>query len=125
MTAFDDRFAEACAPRLLDEHGEWINYLPCSGQPRRIRALVDRFDRHGPVEAPDLTSDHAMIEVLDDPVLGIDADMLETGGDRVQLELRKGQGLVTLPIVARTAGNDKGRALPIRDHGLLQLRCGS
>lgn len=126
MTDFDDDFAARAAPALLDRFGEWINFLPKSGPPRRIQAIVDRFGLHAPGETEGLLGQHCSIEVLDDPENGISSAMLDTGGDRIEIALKKGkEPLVTLPIVSRTGVSDKGGNIPVRDHGFLQLSCGS
>ena len=115
MTLFDAMFASRAAPTLLVQFGEPVVYTPRNGIPRTIQAIVSRFSIHGPSEAPEVLSPMVEIEVLNDPVLGINCGSFDSGGDTVTVPLWPGKPATVLPIVNQ---------MDATDNGLLKFRCG-
>ena len=88
-TAFETRFKNRAAPRLMNRHAEPLTYRPSpSGpgdrNPRPISGMVDRGPPaqlgEGVAESPSFR-----IEVYDDPVTGIEAKTIDRGNDRIDV----------------------------------------
>ncbi len=85
-----------------------------NGIPRPFKAMVDRGPPQSITEAQMLAS-MVTIECYDDPISGIESNVLDTGGDQIDVALWPGQRPVTLSIKKR---------LSQPDQALLKLECG-
>ena len=91
MTQFDDLFAASAVPLLQAEFGEPIVYLPLNRKPRHIMAI--RVHRNPPEkmgEVRETLAPRLEIEVANDGTTGIYSGEINTGGDSVEVALRKG-----------------------------------
>lgn len=84
-SAFDELFATAGFPDLLDNFGEPVIYTPRSGAPVEVMAIITReparaFEVNGKVITP-----RFLVRVLNDSALGIAVQTLNTGGDKIEL----------------------------------------
>lgn len=130
MTAFDVIFRDRGARALLGPagdpdditawkndlgtFGEILSYRPLNGIPRPFKAMVDRGPPQSITEAQMLSS-MVTIECYDDQICGIESNVLDTGGDAIDVALWPGQRPVTLSIKKRVSQSD---------NGLLKLECG-
>lgn len=107
-TTFDSHFARAGFPRLLQEFGETIVYLPGGGGSREIQAIVDRD--------PPAILDAAGNEVVPQFVLrvnnscrsGISSRELDTGRDQLQFVKRIGEVIPATLSVGMLLSQDAG-----------------
>lgn len=84
-SAFDELFATAGFPDLLDNFGEPVTYTPRSGTAREVMAIITReparaFEVNGKVITP-----RFLVRVVNDSELGIAVESLNTGGDKLTL----------------------------------------
>lgn len=84
-SAFDELFATAGFPDLLDNFGEPVIYTPLGGSPVEVMAIITReparaFEVNGKVITP-----RFLVRVLNDSTLGIAVESLNTGGDKIQI----------------------------------------
>ena len=83
----------------IADFGEDVEYLPRDGIAREVKALVDR----SPAEPVDALGGRVLgrrIELmfLNDPLAGVTADEIDTGGDAVRVPLIYGRDPVELNI---------------------------
>ncbi len=94
-TAFDARFADRAASRMLERFGETIVYRPRNGVPRPITGMVTRRSPQLSGAAPEAISGAATVEVLPDSTNatygGIDPISLDKGGDRIDIAEYQGR----------------------------------
>lgn len=91
MTVFDDLFRDAAAPELLTQFGESVVYVPKGGTPRTItQAIVDRNPPEAIVGPPSGHGPQLLVTVKDDATTGISRTEINTGGDRIEVAVRKG-----------------------------------
>lgn len=88
MTVFDDHFADAGFPMLLEQFGESITYCPHRGAVRSIDAIVDRepaavLDAAGNAVLPTLT-----VRVYNSTTSGISSAEINVGRDELMLPLK-------------------------------------
>src|SRR2546426_896740 len=90
MTQHDELFAATGAEALLDMHGEKAVYRPKGGTPRPIVVIPTRHPvapaRGGQRDLAPLT----IVKAVNDYHKGIAAAELNTGGDKIDLALKKG-----------------------------------
>jgi len=93
--------------RIFSAHfAEEVVYRPSRGQPRRIKAVVDR---QLPTALGELRPIQMMvIEVDNDPITGITADELDTGSDRIEVARVVG-GVAESRDIAQIISQDEGR----------------
>jgi len=91
----------------LSDFGEAVVYRPRAGQPRPIRALVDRSPPAPVAEAPGALAPRIRLVVRNDDRLGVSSREVDTGGDRVEVAVRLGRAPESLAVV-RVAAQDAG-----------------
>lgn len=99
MTVFDSLFAEAAAPELLAQFGESVVYVPKGGTPRTIALAI--VDRNPPEALVGPASGHGpmlLVTVEDHATRGILKTELNTGGDRIEVAVRKGGAAKSMQI---------------------------
>lgn len=90
-TVFDSQFASKGFPKLLQQFGESITYLPYGGGRRQILAIVERnppaiLDASGNAVMPTAT-----IRVLNSCRSGISSSEVDIGKDEIEMILKVGQ----------------------------------
>ncbi len=93
--------------RCFSAHfAEWVVYRPASGQPRRMMAVVDR---QSPVAIGDSRPiNFVVVEVDNNPITGLTAEEIDTGGDRIELAREVG-GVPESRDIAQIVAQDSGR----------------
>jgi hypothetical protein len=123
-TAFDAKFKSRCTRLMgtsdddftkLGRFGEVIIYRPLNGIPRPIKAMVDRGPPNPEAGMPHMIGPHFMVECFDDPIVGVECKMVNTGGDKFDIALWPGQTPKTYSILKRPMQ---------QDNGLVKLECG-
>ena len=84
-SVFDQHFANAGFPMLLEQFGEPIKYVPSGGGKRSIAAIIERnppaiFDASGNAVMPTAT-----IRVYNSCRSGIASQELDTGKDEIEM----------------------------------------
>ena len=105
---------------FFDAHGESITYRPRAGVPRLVLAVVQRMDEAQSQQgspsamAPNIEIwvQNAETAIADDVYGGISEDEVDTGGDQVDLPVRRGQ----------TAQTRRVAEVLNADAGMLHLR---
>ena len=85
-SAFDELFATAGFPDLLDNFGEPVTYTPRGGSPVEVVAIITRdparaFEVNGKVITP-----RFLVRLTNSPELGVAVESVNTGGDRITLK---------------------------------------
>jgi hypothetical protein len=97
-TAFDSQFTASAVPSLFGLFGETITYRPGAGGTRTIEAKVSRTDRTQWAGLDNAAIMSATITVRNDSTTGISATEIDTGGDRIDYQVRDGATATTRSI---------------------------
>lgn len=103
---------EAWCPTMIHLYGQTVGYVPRSGSPRSISAIVDYI---GPESVGPLAGGsrpHVEVTVGNDSS-GILSTEIDTGGDKLKLPMRYGLTSATVRIVK----------IINQDEGALRLLC--
>lgn len=89
-TPFNQIIGQNAFAQILLLHGETVTYRPKVGGSYERTAVVERnppalFDAAGNAVAP-----NAIVRFLNDATSGVDANNLNTGGDKIDIALRSG-----------------------------------
>lgn len=111
MSIFDD-VLQADSEFFVDADiigGEQVVYVPRTGSPRVIQAIVSRNQLSPISELPGNSRPvvNIVISVQNNAVCGIASTEIDTGGDRVRLSRRKGAPVEDRPI-ANVISHDAG-----------------
>jgi hypothetical protein len=112
MTVFDRLFQRAGFPALLAQFGEDITYVPLRGEPRTVKAIVDRNPPTAFDAVDNIALEEVQISVYNDGHRGILSSTVNTGGDRVEVARRKGRKAQSLAIT--TLDDDSGGVCVLR-----------
>ncbi len=83
-SAFATRFSGRAATRLLERFGQSVTYVPRSGLPRAITALIDDPTPAELSDVQGMLGAKLVVSTLDDSTLGILVDDADTGGDTIE-----------------------------------------
>ncbi|MBX3435547.1 MAG: hypothetical protein KF847_19695 [Pirellulales bacterium] len=89
MSSFDRQY-QSGFHALLEHLGEEIEYRPEEGEPRPIRAVVERDLPIGIPEIPRSMAPSTRVSVLDDEALGISRAALNTARDMIGVATKAG-----------------------------------
>ncbi len=98
--------AQAALRGHLEGWGETVVYRPRGGVPRPVRALVDRSPPAIPVGGMEHVTPQLVVTLEADAVRGVLPAELDTGGDLVEVALRKGGAPEARPITKLLHGED-------------------
>ncbi len=103
MSDFDDEFAEAAFPDLLDEFGISFTYTPYNGTPRTVTGIATSAALQAMAGIDDVPSSSVLIRVLSDPndatYGGIDASAIAEQRDKVTVAIKSGGTPKVLSVV--------------------------
>lgn len=99
MTDVDRALQDAAAAFFLFGDVETITYRPASGVGREISAVVDRRQAEVMDGLRGGSRPQVELVVRNDATVGIAADAIDTGADKVDVPLRKGDTAQRLRIV--------------------------
>jgi hypothetical protein len=99
MTDVDRALEAAAAAFFLLGDVETITYEPAGGGSREISAVVDRRQAEPMDGLSGGTRPQVELVVRNDATAGIASSSVDTGGDKVQVALRRGDTAQTLRIV--------------------------
>ena len=85
-----DLKADADSFLSTDDFAEKVKYVPRTGRPRVIVAIVDRNPPATITEIPGAKAPVIWLHAKNDQIEGIDPKLLDTGGDRVEVAQRVG-----------------------------------
>ena len=102
-----DDILEAGSSVYLDEFSEDIIYLPAGGGSREIRGIVNREMPEDIPGAPHGNTPVLTVSTANDATAGISSSELNTGGDRITIDVRAGK-VATNRKVTRLLAEDAG-----------------
>lgn len=89
MGVFDTEL-KSTAEYFLDTFGEQITYHPAEGDPRQIKAIIDRDAARGTDAPPSGYGPAITVTIANDAEMGVAITDLDTGRDKIELAVRIG-----------------------------------
>jgi hypothetical protein len=87
---FAQQFQRTAVPNLVRQFGETIGYFGSGGESRYISAIIVRDPAAILAEIGEVLSQSLIVRVSNDSTDGIDATMIDTGTDRVEVAMVAG-----------------------------------
>jgi hypothetical protein len=99
MTVTQQNQVKAAAEQLIANFGQAITYRPLVGDAYAINAIVKQSPPTNLGAAPNTSAPVITVTILNAAKpAGIEAGAIDTGGDRVDIEVKQGAGVTTRKI---------------------------